>query len=82
MAPIMEQIKKVLDDIRAEDGYAMIFDAAIRTRDRRRGQESRHHGSSALRATAKPAPATDAGAQAGRAGAAPAGVTPPPRLSR
>lgn len=25
MAPIMEQVKKVLDDIRAEDGYAMII---------------------------------------------------------
>jgi outer membrane protein len=26
MAPIMEQVKKVLDDIRTEDGYAMIID--------------------------------------------------------
>jgi len=25
MAPIMEQVKKVLDDIRAEDGYSMII---------------------------------------------------------
>ena len=25
MAPIMESVRKVLDDIRAEDGYAMIF---------------------------------------------------------
>jgi outer membrane protein len=25
MAPIMEQVRKVLEDIRAEDGYAMIF---------------------------------------------------------
>ena len=25
MAPIMEQVKKVLDDIRIEDGYAMII---------------------------------------------------------
>ena len=25
MAPIMEQVKKVLDDIRTEDGYAMIM---------------------------------------------------------
>jgi outer membrane protein len=25
MAPIMEQIKKVLDDIRSEDGYSMII---------------------------------------------------------
>jgi outer membrane protein len=25
MAPIMEQVKKVLDDIRLEDGYAMII---------------------------------------------------------
>ena len=28
MAPIMEQVKKVLDDIRSEDGYAMIITGA------------------------------------------------------
>ena len=28
MAPITDAVKKVIDDIRVEDGYAMIFDDA------------------------------------------------------
>ena len=42
--PIMEQIRKVLEDIRAEDGYAVHLRRRLRgSADRRGGQEPRHH---------------------------------------
>ena len=37
--PIMEQINKVIDELRAEEGYSMIFDAENRGRRRRRRQD-------------------------------------------
>ncbi len=47
MAPIQEEVRKVLDDIRGEDGYAMILDHTPGTeRDSLGRQEPRHHRSS------------------------------------
>jgi hypothetical protein len=41
----MDQIRKVLDEIRQEDGYAFISGAGSEARrDRRSGSQSRHHG--------------------------------------
>ena len=83
MAPIMESVRKVLEDIRAEDGYAMIFSSEpgaspILAADKNLDITDRVV--SRLRATAKPslpsasaAPAPKPGAPAG-----PAGVTRPP----
>ena len=46
MAPITDLVKKVIDDIRVEDGYAMILDNAPGASvDRLGGQEPRHHRS-------------------------------------
>lgn len=77
MAPIQDVVRKVLDDIRAEDGYAMILDrtpgqSPILSADKNLDITDRVI--SRLRATAKPAlPAPKAGAPQ-----TPAGVTRPP----
>jgi outer membrane protein len=81
MAPIQDVVRKVLEDIRIEDGYAMILDktpgqaGAILVADKNLDITDRVV--SRLRATAKPslpaASAPKAGAPAG-----PAGVTRPP----
>jgi outer membrane protein len=77
MAPIQDVVRKVLDDIRVEDGYAMILDktpgsSPILSADKNLDVTDRVV--SRLRATAKPAlPAPKAGAPQ-----TPAGVTRPP----
>lgn len=76
MAPIMESVRKVLEDIRAEDGYAMIFSSEpgaspILAADRNLDITDRVVAR--LRTMTKPAAAKPAGAPA----AAPAGVTRP-----
>jgi outer membrane protein len=81
MAPIQDVVRKVLEDIRVEDGFAMILDrtpgqtpiiVADKNLDVTDGVVSR------VRATAKPAlPAAGAAPKAG-APSTPAGVTRPP----
>ncbi len=80
MAPIMEAVRKVLEDIRAEDGYAMIFSSEpgaspILAADKNLDITDRVVARLKTMAAIKPAPATPqrpAGAQN-----APAGVTRP-----
>lgn len=77
MAPIQDVVRKVLEDIRMEDGYAMILDrtpgqSPILVADKNLDVTDRVI--SRLRATAKPSlPAAKAGAPT-----TPAGVTRPP----
>lgn len=77
MAPIQDVVRKVLEDIRVEDGFAMILDrtpgqSAILVADKNLDITDRVV--SRLRATAKPAiPAAKPGAPS-----TPAGVTRPP----
>ena len=93
MAPIMEQVNKVIQDIRAEDGYAFIFDSGaqvpfIVSADRNLDITTRVIDRlKTLGAPKLPAPSTVAPAAAGTAAAtkppaagpvaAPAGVTRP-----
>jgi outer membrane protein len=92
MAPIMEQVNKVIQDVRAEDGYAFIFDAGaqvpfIVSADKNLDITSRIIDRlKSLGAPKLPAPATVAPATAGAVKppatgpvAAPAGVTRPTR---
>lgn len=82
MAPIQDIVRKVLEDIRVEDGYAMILDKTpgqtpIIVADKNLDITDRVV--SRLRATAKPAlPAASTAAPKPGAPAAPAGVTRPP----
>ena len=82
MAPITDLVKKVIDDIRVEDGYAMILDNAPGASRHRLGrQESRHHRSRRVAAARRRRPAkVKAQETAATKGAppAPAGVTRPP----
>jgi outer membrane protein len=77
MAPIQDVVRKVIDDIRVEDGYAMILDhtpGATPIISADKNLDITDRVISRLRATAKPAlPAAKAGAPS-----APAGVTRPP----
>jgi outer membrane protein len=81
MAPIQDVVRKVLEDIRVEDGFAMILDRTpgqtpILVADKNLDVTDRVV--SRLRATAKPSlPATSAAPKAG-APSTPAGVTRPP----
>ncbi len=81
MAPIQDVVRKVLEDIRVEDGFAMILDRTpgqtpILVADKNLDVTDRVV--SRLRATAKPAlPAASAAPKAG-APSTPAGVTRPP----
>ena len=79
MAPIMEAVRKVLEDIRAEDGYAMILSSepgasSILAADKNLDITDRVVARLKTMAAVKPGPATQrpAGAQN-----APAGVTRP-----
>jgi outer membrane protein len=83
MAPITDQVKKVIDDIRVEDGYAIILDNApgagnIVSADKNLDITDRVV--SRLRATAAPKAATPAAPTPPKPGApaSPAGVTRPP----
>ena len=81
MAPIQDVVRKVLEDIRVEDGYAMILDktpgqaGAILVADKNLDITDRVV--SRLRATAKPALPSASAPKAG-APTTPAGVTRPP----
>jgi outer membrane protein len=81
MAPIMETVRKVLEDIRAEDGYMMILSSEpgaspILAADKNLDITERVVARLKTLAATKPvAPATKSGAPA----AAPSGVTRPPR---
>ena len=85
MAPITDVVKKVLDDIRTEDGYAMILvERSADDEHRVGGQEPRHHRSRRVaparrrrRRRSRPRTPKKAGAPA-----APAGVTRPPASRR
>lgn len=79
MQPIMERIQKIIEDIRMEDGYSMIFDAAsangvIVAADKNLDLTERVI--SRLRATAA-APATPGTVRPGAAVPAPSGVQRP-----
>ena len=82
MAPIQDVVRKVLEDIRVEDGYAMILDrtpgsSPILVADKNLDITDRVV--SRLRATAKPAlPAAGTIAPKSGAPTTPAGVTRPP----
>ena len=82
MAPIQEEVRKVLDDIRGEDGYSMILDhtpgqSAILSADKNLDITDRvvaRLHTLAAQAPKTAAPATKPGAPTG-----PAGVTRPPK---
>jgi outer membrane protein len=79
MAPIMEAVRKVLEDIRAEDGYAMIFSSEpgaspILAADKNLDITDRVVARLKTMAAIKPAPAPQRPAGAANA---PAGVTRP-----
>lgn len=82
MAPIQDVVRKVLEDIRVEDGYSMILDrtpgqSAILVADKNLDVTDRVV--SRLRATAKPSlPAASTAPQKPGASSSPAGVTRPP----
>ena len=78
MAPIMESVRKVLEDIRQEDGYAMIFSSEpgaspILAADKNLDITDRVVARLRTMAAARPDTKTKAGAPAG----APSGVTRP-----
>ena len=73
MAPIMETVRKVLEDIRVEDGYAMIFSSEpgssqILAADKNLDITERVVARLRTVAAAKPAPAKPVRARASRAG--------------
>jgi outer membrane protein len=79
MAPIMEAVRKVLEDIRAEDGYAMIFSSEpgaspILAADKNLDITDRVVARLKTMAAIKPAPATQRPAGAANS---PSGVTRP-----
>lgn len=82
MAPIMESVRKVLEDIRAEDGYAMIFSSEpgsspILAADKNLDITDRVVARLRTMAAAKPVPAAPQQKPAGAPASAPAGVTRP-----
>jgi outer membrane protein len=81
MAPIMESVRKVLEDIRAEDGYAMILSSEpgtspILAADKNLDITERVVARLRTMAAARPTPAAPA-ARSGAPASAPAGVTRP-----
>jgi outer membrane protein len=83
MAPIMESVRKVLEDIRAEDGYAMILSSEpgsspILAADKNLDITERVVARLRTMAATRPAPTTAApAARPGAPATAPAGVTRP-----
>ena len=86
MAPIMESVRKVLEDIRAEDGYAMILSsepgtspilAADKNLDITERVVARLRTMAAARPTPAAATPASTGARPGAPASAPAGVTRP-----
>ena len=82
MAPIMESVRKVLEDIRAEDGYAMILSSEpgaspILAADKNLDITERVVARLRTIAATKPAPAATPSRPAGAPAAAPSGVTRP-----
>ena len=83
MAPIMESVRKVLEDIRAEDGYAMILSSEpgtspILAADKNLDITERVVARLRTMAATRPAPSTAApAARPGAPASAPAGVTRP-----
>lgn len=78
MAPIMDALRKALDDVRAEGGYAFIFDVAVQmpyivSADKNLDVTDRVLAK--LRLSAPKAPAASAKPPAAGPAAAPAGVT-------
>jgi outer membrane protein len=83
MAPIMETVRKVLEDIRVEDGYTMILSSEpgaspILAADKNLDITERVVARlKTLEATARKTPATTPATKAGAPAAAPSGVTRP-----
>lgn len=82
MAPIMESVRKVLEDIRAEDGFAMIFSSEpgaspILAADKNLDITDRVVARLRTLAAARPGPAAPQQKPAGAPASAPAGVTRP-----
>jgi outer membrane protein len=82
MAPIMETVRKVLEDIRAEDGYAIILSSEpgsspILAADKNLDITERVVARLRTVAAAKPTPPTQAKPAVGAPASAPSGVTRP-----